>query len=250
MLDNAIYFKNGKRAILLLHAYTGSPMDVRMLARRLERTGYTVLAPMFSGHGSNDPFDILDQSPTVWWEDAKAAVDFLKAEGFDEIAVFGLSMGGLFAVKMLEEYSEGLIGGGAFCSPLKPSSAHNILPNFMKYCEFLFNKQDLTPDQINMKLTKLERPLDQQLNSIHHVTESVYFQLDQLEYPLFFAQAGQDEMIDGDLVYDVGRKVAKSQHEIHWYPNSTHVITVSKDRRRFEEDVVNFIEGLPWNEEK
>lgn len=32
-LPQPIYEKHGKRAILLLHAYSGSPNDVRMLAR-------------------------------------------------------------------------------------------------------------------------------------------------------------------------------------------------------------------------
>ena len=41
MLPQEIYFKNGKRAVLLLHAYTGSPNDVRMLARQLEKENYT-----------------------------------------------------------------------------------------------------------------------------------------------------------------------------------------------------------------
>ena len=54
MLPNELYIKKGKRAVLLFHAYTGSPNDVRMLARRLERENYTVLAPMFSGHGTKE----------------------------------------------------------------------------------------------------------------------------------------------------------------------------------------------------
>ena len=41
----------------------------------------------------------------------------------------------------------------------------------------------------------------------------------------------------------------QTYHQIIWYPNSTHVITVSKDRKQFEGDVVAFLSQIKWNEE-
>ena len=49
-LPKTLYGKHGKRAVLLLHAYSGSPNDVRMLCRFLEKSEYTVYAPLFEGH--------------------------------------------------------------------------------------------------------------------------------------------------------------------------------------------------------
>ena len=60
-LPKPLYGKHGKRAVLLLHAYSGSPNDVRMLCRFLEKSEYTVYAPLFEGHGTLDPEDILSQ---------------------------------------------------------------------------------------------------------------------------------------------------------------------------------------------
>ncbi len=51
-LPKTLYGKHGKRAVLLLHAYSGSPNDVRMLCRFLEKSEYTVYAPLFEGHGT------------------------------------------------------------------------------------------------------------------------------------------------------------------------------------------------------
>lgn len=56
-----IFLPHGSKAVLLLHAYSGSPNDVRMLARALEKLDYTVYAPMYAGHGTTDPLDILQQ---------------------------------------------------------------------------------------------------------------------------------------------------------------------------------------------
>ncbi|SLM86396.1 MULTISPECIES: alpha/beta fold hydrolase [Vagococcus] len=249
MLPTELYFKNGKRAILLLHAYTGSPNDVRMLARKLERAGYTVLAPLFSGHGTNDPMNILNITPQTWYEDGKKALYQLKNDGFEEIAVFGLSMGGLFAMKLIEDYPEEFVAGGAFCSPLNPGSEQQIYPNFLKYCEFMYKKTSTSPSELQQKLDMIKEPLKNQLQAILEVTSKTSKKLGIIKLPIFLAQSALDEMIDSQGVYEVAKNLKQTSHEIHWYPNSTHVITVSKDRQLFEEDVQAFLNHIPWKKE-
>ena len=46
-------FGEGKRAVLLLHGFTGHSADVRMLGRFLEKKGYTCHAPIIKDMGSN-----------------------------------------------------------------------------------------------------------------------------------------------------------------------------------------------------
>ena len=54
-LPQAFYFQAGEPAVLLLHTFSGTPNDVRALGRGLQKQGYTVLGPMFTGHGTADP---------------------------------------------------------------------------------------------------------------------------------------------------------------------------------------------------
>ena len=101
------------RAVILFHAYTGTPADVRMLAQFLHRHDYAVYVPVFSGHGTPDVDDILNNSPKKWYEDAKKAIEFVKNSGFNTIASFGLSMGGIMATKAATEQL--LYYAGNFC---------------------------------------------------------------------------------------------------------------------------------------
>ena len=96
--------ESNTRAVILFHAYTGTPADVRMLAQFLHRHDYAVYVPVFSGHGTPDVEDILASSPEAWYEDAKRAVDFVRGEGFHTVAAFGLSMGGIMATKLATEH--------------------------------------------------------------------------------------------------------------------------------------------------
>lgn len=245
-LPKPFYAEHGEKAVLLLHAYSGSSNDVRMLCRFLEKANYTVYAPMFSGHGTLNPEDILHQDATTWWKDAKEALEFLKANGFHEIAVFGLSMGGIFATRLLEE--ENVIGGGFFCSPISPVET-NVPENFLIYAQQVLNIAGLSETKIQQQL-EVYRPLvKEQLTDIQEQAAYANEKLSKIQAPMFLAQAGQDEMIDPMGVYETARRLNKQRVTLQWYPTSKHVITVGNARRELERDVLEFLEKLPWNEE-
>ena len=93
------FFEEGKRAVLLLHGFTGNSSDVRQLGRFYKRKGYTSYAPQYEGHAA-PPEEILQSSPFVWFKDALDGYDYLVEQGYDEIVVAGLSLGGDFALKL------------------------------------------------------------------------------------------------------------------------------------------------------
>ncbi|MGM9904409.1 hypothetical protein A5844_001667 [Enterococcus sp. 10A9_DIV0425] len=245
-LPQPLYEKHGKRAVLLLHAYSGSPNDVRMLARFLEKSNYTIYAPRFTGHGTLEPKDILDQDPQTWWQDTKEAVQFLQEENFTEIAVLGLSMGGIFAVRSLAELS--LIGGGFFCSPISPVENH-VPENFEKYVRQVLKMTGESENRIEERVLELRPRINQQLEEIQKQAIITEGKLSEIHAPVFLAQAAQDEMIDPYGVYTTAKKLAQTSLSLHWYPESKHVITVGAARKEFEKDVLDFLEKLPWNEE-
>ena len=93
------YFKAGKRAVLLLHGFTGSSADVRMLGRYVEKNGYSSHAPHYRGHGEA-PENLIISNPEQCWEHVVRGYEFLKSKGYEEIAVAGLSLGGVFSMKL------------------------------------------------------------------------------------------------------------------------------------------------------
>lgn len=245
-MTKSMYIKQSKQAVLLFHAYTGSPNDVRMLARKIEKEGYTVYVPVFSGHGTNSPEIILEQNAAIWWQDAVNAINFLVAEGHTQIATFGLSMGGVFAMKLMENYPELIIGGGSFSSPLKPDHAQNVYAQFLKYSAFQYKKILTNEAEYTRKMTSIEAPLKRQLADINDTVASVYQQLNQINQPVFLAQSGKDELVDASVVYKAAKQITKTSVQVNWYPNSTHVITISNDKHQFEEDVIHFVNKLSW----
>ncbi|MGL6145988.1 MAG: alpha/beta hydrolase, partial [Macrococcoides caseolyticum] len=114
-LPEPFFFEEGKRAVLLLHGFTGNSSDVRQLGRFLQKKGYTSYAPHYEGHGV-PPEELLASSPHVWWSQVLEAYDFLVEKGYNEIAVAGLSLGGVFALK-LAQYRD-VLAVATMCSPM------------------------------------------------------------------------------------------------------------------------------------
>jgi len=241
------FFEHGENAVILLHAYSGSTNDVRILARALERENYSIYAPQFSGHATGDPWDILRQgSPEQWWQDTQQAISFVRQKGYTKISVFGLSLGGIFATLALENDPD-LLGGGVFSSPILPSDHSNVPAMFMSLSARQFKQQGLTETAQQQALTALEPASQAQLKAISQFTaEQVQAHLSQLTRPFFIGQGGQDELIDAKVASRL-RDQLQSQGlavDYHWFANAGHVITVNQAHHELEHAVLTYLKTI------
>lgn len=245
-LPKEIYEIHGPKAVLLLHAYSGSSNDVRMLARFLERENYTVYAPIFSGHGTLQPEDILESSPKNWEKEAFYALDFLKAAGFEEIYVFGLSMGGIFATLLLESQDQTLKGGGTFSSPIYPLTESHVAENFLLYAKEVLTLAGVKAPQLAGRLEKIKDLEEQQLALIQTYSLKAYENLKALNVPFFMGQSGLDEMIPASACYLTVKKIIEENQALtfHWYEKASHVLTVSVEKKKLQQDVLNFLNQI------
>lgn len=245
MKDRSFYFKGGKRAVLLFHAYSSTPNDVRMLGRALERENYTVYSPTFSGHGTHDLEDILEVSPKDWIEDAKKALQFLREEGYQEVAAFGLSLGGIIATKLMLD--ENLLASGTFSSPAIHNDTTNVRKEFLDFMIAKKYKNGDSKEVVQQRLPELEEKLDKQLADIRKLVDEMAPQYGSVKKPVFIAQGGKDELINSHIAYELKEAFAKADVDFHWYENSPHSVTVGPDRKELEQDVLNFLTELQWN---
>ena len=236
---------SSRRGVILLHAYTGNSNDVRMLGRQLNWQGYNVYAPLFTGHGG-DPKKILQSNgPADWWDDTRKVIFKLRDLGVDQIAIFGLSLGGLLATKALENDPR-LLGGGVFASPIISWGESNVPQYFPKLAAKYYRKQDLSPMLTAERLAWLEERLPQQLNQIKMLAREVAEHLDQIHCPFFIAQGGQDEMIDPMSGQELEKQLTtlKIPVDYHFYPTATHLLTVNSAHRQLFADVEAYLKTI------
>lgn len=248
MRDRSFYFKGGKRAVVLFHAYSSTPNDVRMLGRALEKEQYTVYSPTFRGHGTHDIEDVLQFSPNQWVEDGKKALQFLKDEGHEQIAVFGLSLGGIIATKLMLE--ENILASGTFSSPAIHNETSNVREEFISTMIHLKQRNGESEETIEERLPELEQKLDRQLATLREMVDKMAKQYGTVTKPIFIGQAGKDELIDGNLAYALRDAFTQAEVDFHWYENSPHAVTVGPERKELEQDVLKFLSQLEWTEDR
>ncbi|GAB5057734.1 alpha/beta fold hydrolase [Companilactobacillus alimentarius] len=241
MTPKPFYFDKGEKAVLLLHSFSGTSNDMRLLGRALERNNYSVYAPMFIGHGTREPLDILELgSPDKWWQQTKSAIGFLEMQGKKQISVFGLSLGAIFATKALEEIP-GIVAGGVFGSPLYTTNFEEIRKAFMTYSKKVYSfQQGLTEVEIDSKIRVVDTKIDSMLTDIRKTTVGVNKNLAEIKRPYFIGQGTSDKLVDPDATKIVAQKVETSQ--LHLY-DAGHVLTINSAHKQLESAVLNFLEN-------
>ena len=96
--------EEGSHGVLLLHGFGDTPQTLALLARRLRKSGYSVLAPLLPGHGrSMESF--AKSRANDWIAAARGAFIDMRSR-HDSVSVVGLSMGGALAVLLAAEHQE------------------------------------------------------------------------------------------------------------------------------------------------
>ncbi|EEK76339.1 carboxylesterase [Bacillus cereus] len=236
-------FEGGDRAVLLLHGFTGNSADVRMLGRFLEKKGYTCHAPIFKGHGV-PPEELVHTGPEDWWQDVMEAYQLLKDKGFEKIAVAGLSLGGVFSLKL--GYTVPVLGVVPMCAPMYIKSEETMYQGILAYAREYKKREQKSPEQIEQEMLEFQKTPMNTLKALQELIADVRNNVDMIYAPTFVVQARHDEMINTDSANIIYNGVESTLKDIKWYEDSTHVITLDKERDELHEDVYNFLEQLDW----
>lgn len=237
-------FAAGKRAVLLLHGFTGNTADVRMLGRYLQDKGYTCYAPLYKGHGV-PPEELVHTGPDDWWEDVLSGYNHLKEEGYEEIAVCGLSLGGVFSLKV--GYTLPIKGIVPMCAPVKAKTEETMYNGVLEYSKDYKRREQKDEETIAQEMEQFRQTPMKTLTALQKLIEDVRGHLDHIYSPVFVVQARRDEMIDISSAEIIYEQVESDDKKLKWYEESTHVITLGKEKEQLHEDIYQFLETLNWS---
>ncbi|GGB35978.1 alpha/beta fold hydrolase [Virgibacillus dakarensis] len=238
-------FKAGPRAVLLLHGFTGHSADVRMLGRFLEKQGYTSHAPIYRGHGL-PPEELIKANPDEWWEDVQEALQHLRDLGHAEIAVAGLSLGGVLGLKLA--YLEKLQAVIPMCAPMFFDNATQLTQGFKSFAKEYKQLEGKNDDTIKQEVADLVENSTDLFKQLGSIIAEVKNNVDTIYTPTFVVQARKDQMINTDSAEFIYDSVEAENKQIKWYEESGHVITLDKEKEKLYQDIYHFLESLDWHE--
>ncbi|RHW36665.1 alpha/beta fold hydrolase [Lysinibacillus yapensis] len=240
------FFEAGKRAVLLLHGFTGSSSDVRMLGRFLEKRGYTCLAPHYKGHGVA-PEELITTGPDEWWADVVEAYNTLQEKGYEEIAAVGLSLGGVFSLKLgLNKPVKGIV---TMCSPMTMRTTDKMFQGVLKYAKDYKRFEGKGEQEIEQEVEAIRAKGMPSLPELQQLVQDVRSELDLIYAPLLVVQAKNDEIIDPQSAHIIYENSESLNKHIKWFEESGHVITLDKEKQQLHETVYEFLESLEWEQE-
>ncbi|WP_182419886.1 carboxylesterase [Bartonella sp. HY038] len=114
--DVSFYMPGGRAGVMLIHGLTGTPTEMHILAKGLNKAGFSVFGMQLAGH-CGDEADIVKTNWQDWYQSVNDAADaFLKH--VDTLFVGGLSMGALLALKLAAERPKDIAGVGVYGATL------------------------------------------------------------------------------------------------------------------------------------
>lgn len=239
------FFKAGKRAVLLLHGFTGSSSDVRMLGRFLEKNGYTCHAPHYKGHGV-PPEQLIESSPDEWWQDVLQGYDTLIEAGYEKIAVVGLSLGGVFSLKLsLVKPVKGIV---TMCSPMIMRTTDTMFKGVLNYAKDYKRFEGKNENEIEQEVETIRLKGMPSLPQLQQLVTDVRNELDMIYAPILVVQSKNDEIIDPQSAHIINDEVESLKKQIMWFEHSGHVITLDKEKHLLHDAVFEFLQSLDWED--
>ncbi|MDR1241750.1 MAG: alpha/beta fold hydrolase [Deltaproteobacteria bacterium] len=94
------FFPGGRAGFLLIHGLAGTPAEMKIVGKRLNKYGFTVLCPQLAGHCASE----AELAASSWIDWAKSALDAFDqlSEHMDAVFVGGLSAGAVLSLYLAE----------------------------------------------------------------------------------------------------------------------------------------------------
>src|SRR5699024_1071341 len=155
----------------------------------LEKKGYTSHAPIYRGHGQ-PPEALIEATSPQWWEDVQSAYKHLQDLGYQEIAVAGLSLGGVLGLKLA--YSDKVKAVITMSAPRFCDNEKHVATGFRTFSkeyEQLEGKEDTSVEEDVENLINESAPTFTQLGTF--ITD-VQANVDMIYTPTMVVQASKD----------------------------------------------------------
>ncbi|WP_342047617.1 alpha/beta hydrolase [Bacillus sp. OTU530] len=236
-------YRGGNKAVLLLHGFTGNTRDVKMLGRYLHERDYTCHSPLYRGHGL-EPEELIHTNPENWWQDVLNGYHFLQDEGFKEIAVVGVSLGGVFSLKAGAELPVKAVV--SMCAPVRGKNIDRLWKRVLDYAERYKKLEGKNEEQISTEINELKKTPMHSLRELQQMIDHMNEKLSLISSPTLVLQGGLDDYLYTESARVIYDNLKTKYKQLKWYEQSGHIITLDKEREKVYEDVYIFLNGLNW----
>ncbi len=232
---NSFTYEGNNTGILLIHGFTATTTEVRLLADNLYKQGFTIHAPLLPGHGIT-PNELNKTTYQNWIETVEEGYSILK-HNCSNIFIAGESMGALLSLYLAEKHKE--IAGVICYSPA--ISVHYLWVSlFARY--FISEIPKTGPsDTLPWKGYKVNPT--RASSELYKFQKIVKNDLGKITQPVCVFIGGKDIRISPKSGVYILDHIKSHQQEIHLFDNSPHCMILAQDLPEITKTTLAFIQN-------
>jgi carboxylesterase len=234
--------EGGPVGVLLIHGFTGSPPEMRLVGDYLHRRGLTVSGPLLPGHGTCVE-DMNRCQWTDWTGHVEEEMANLQAR-CETVFAGGLSMGSVLALYLAARHPE-LAGVIAYSPAVWPADQMLYLTPILKHLIPKSPKSedsDLSDPEADRRLWSYEQNPAFAAHEFLKLLRRVRRLLPQVTCPLLIVHSTLDRSIHPTSARRTYERAGSADKDLVTLHNSGHCITVDSEWETVAEKTYAFIQ--------
>lgn len=245
---------NARTGVLLVHGLTGTPAEMRVLGKGLNKQGFTIYAVQLAGHCGTMQ-DLVDTRWPDWLASVASGLQRLRGH-VDHVVVGGLSMGALLSLAVAEDHPDQVAGVCALSTTFRYDGWSIPFYTRLAFLLPLFRRLGIGRNSVFMeqppygiKDEALRARIVQQMHSgdsaaaglpgnpwwsiieLRRLSAHVLGRLDRLHSPCLAVHAKEDDISAASNAQDIVRGASNAHVELVLLDNCYHMITIDRERR-------------------
>ncbi len=233
-------FSGRDTGCLLLHGFTGSPSELRLMGEFLSGNGIGVSCPLLPGHGTT--IDDLDSCTWRNWCDMAEKELLLLKKSYSKVFICGLSMGGSIGLYLATKHQ--VDGIATLAAGVKLKDIRVILLPFLRHFNVRIQK---TRNAFARGNDRIRFAYD--YNSSRATWQLIQFyrylkrNLDKVTSPLLLINSRYDRTIPFENTEIISSHVRSEYKKIIPLERTDHIITLCDEKDFVEKAVLDFFQA-------
>ncbi|MDZ7611249.1 MAG: alpha/beta fold hydrolase [Candidatus Moranbacteria bacterium] len=243
MQKSKLWKGDNETVIIIIHGWTSNLKQVESLAKDLNKRGYTVFAPLLTGHGTI-PEDLVNVKWEQWLDDTNNAIKKIRNDfPGKKIHLAGISLGGNLA--LMASLKKKVAGLTLLGTPIYLQN--HFWTNFIVLATGLFKKylHKKYPGKSGSKSHSYRYfPISSALESIKLIKRSGKI-LGKISAPVLVIQTSNDYMVASYSPWVVYNKIGSRVKKLHWIQveEETHIL-LEENTSDYTSAINNFIKEI------
>ncbi len=235
--------------VILVHGYMAAPEEMRLLAEKIHKAGYSVYVARLKGHGTS-PKDLAH----VRWQDWNESVNrgyVIMKNSVSEFAVCGFSTGAGLALLQSEQKGEKFKAMISIAAPLRLQDIRAYLSGAVTVFNSILKKFNLGKNRVEFIPNVPENPdINYPRNPINGIYELgqlmkvVESNLSSIKIPALIIQAQNDPVVNPLSAEEIYKKISSQDKKLVRIKSARHGIVRGHELKEVAGEVISFLDRI------